>query len=101
MRIISKKTLREFWKRHPDTEEPLVAWCREVEKEDWDTPASVTQKHPRASTIGGNRAVFRIRGNRYRMVVWINYRRRAVYIKWLGTHAEYNRIDAETVGLAK
>ena len=100
MRIISKKTLREFWKRHPDAEAPLVAWCKEVEKEDWDTLTSVTQRYPRSSTVGDNRAVFRIKGNRYRMVVWINYRRRAVYVKWLGTHAEYNRIDAKTVGLA-
>ena len=101
MRIISKKTLREFWKRHPDAEDPLVAWCREVEKGDWDSPTGVTRMYPRASTIGGNRAVFRIKGNRYRMVAWINYRRRAVYIKWLGTHAEYDRIDVKTVGLAK
>ena len=97
MRIIAKKALREFWKRHPDAEEPFLAWYREVEKEDWDTPAKVKAKYRGASIVGDNRVVFNIKGNDYRLVVKINYPYRVVYIRFVGTHAEYDVIDAEEV----
>ena len=97
MRIIAKKALREFWVLHPDAEEPLLAWYREVEKEDWDTPAQVKAKYRTASTIGDNRVVFNIKGNDYRLVVKINYAYRVVYVRFVGTHAEYDGIDAEEV----
>ena len=97
MRIISVKALRDFWARHPDSEQALLSWIRHVEKEEWDTPANVREIYPTASFVSGNRVVFNLRGNRYRLVVWIHYRRRSVYIKWLGTHAEYDRIDVEKV----
>jgi len=97
MRIIAKGTLREFWELHPDLEEPLLAWYREVQKEDWDTPAKVKAKYRTASVIGGNRVVFNIKGNDYRLVVKINYPYRVVYIRFVGTHAEYDGIDAEEV----
>ena len=97
MRVIAKKTLREFWESHPDAEGPLLAWYREVEKEDWDTPAKVKEKYASASIVGNNRAVFNIKGNAYRLIVAINYPYRVVYIRFVGTHAEYDRIDAEEV----
>ncbi len=97
MRIIAKKALREFWLRHPNAEEPLLAWYREVEQEDWDTPAKVKAKYRSASIVGGNRVVFNIKGNDYRLVVRINYAYRVVYIRFVGTHAEYDRIDVEEV----
>ena len=97
MRIVAKRALREFWEQHRDTEEPLLAWYREVEKEDWDTPAKVKEKYRSASVIGDNRAVFNIKGNDYRLVVKINYAYRVVYIRFVGTHAEYDEIDAEEV----
>jgi mRNA interferase HigB len=97
MRIIAKSTLREFWARHPDAEEPLLAWYREVKQEDWDTPAKVKEKYRSASIVGGNRVVFNIKGNDYRLVVKINYPYRVVYIRFVGTHAEYDRIDVEEV----
>jgi len=97
MRIIAKKALREFWLRHPNAEEPLLAWYREVEQEDWDTPAKVKVKYRSASIVGGNRVVFNIKGNDYRLVVRINYAYRVVYIRFVGTHAEYDRIDVEEV----
>jgi mRNA interferase HigB len=97
MRIIAKKPLREFWERHPDAEEQLLAWHREVVKEDWDTPAKVKAKYGTASIVAGNRVVFNIKGNDYRLVVKINYPYRVVYIRFVGTHAEYDRIDAEEV----
>ena len=62
-------------------------------------PTDVTNQFGTASTIEGDRFVFRIGGNRYRMVVWVQYRKQAAYIKWIGTHAEYNKIDARTVGM--
>jgi mRNA interferase HigB len=97
MRVIAKKALREFWERHPDAEEPLLAWYREVEQEDWDTPAKVKEKYRSASIVGDNRVIFNIKGNDYRLVVRINYPYRVVYIRFVGTHAEYDRIDGEEV----
>jgi mRNA interferase HigB len=97
MRIIAKKALREFWKRHPDAEESLLAWYREVEKEDWDTPAKVKAKYRGASIVADNRVVFNIKGNDYRLVVKINYPYRVVYIRFVGTHVEYDAIGAEEV----
>jgi mRNA interferase HigB len=97
MRIIAKRALREFWERRPDAEEPLLAWYREVEKEDWDTPAKVKATYRGASIVGDNRVVFNIKGNDYRLVVKINYPYRVVYIRFVGTHSEYDAIDAEEV----
>ena len=92
MRIMAKRALREFWERYPATKEPLLAWYHEVEKEDWDTPAKLKQKY-RSASIVGDRAVFNIKGGQYRLVVRINYAYRVVYIRFIGTHTEYDRID--------
>ena len=97
MRIIAKSTLREFWLRFADAEEPLLAWYREVEKEDWGEPSQVKEKYRNASIIKGSRVVFNIKGNDYRLVVKINYPYRMVYVRFVGTHAEYDRIDVEEV----
>lgn len=97
MRIIAKSALSGFWALHPDAEEPFLAWYREVEKEDWDTPAKVKARYRAASIVGGNRVVFNIKGNKYRLVVKINYPYRVVYIRFVGTHTEYDKIDAEEV----
>ncbi|MCY4487392.1 MAG: type II toxin-antitoxin system HigB family toxin, partial [Deltaproteobacteria bacterium] len=85
MRIIAKRTLRNFWERHANAEEPLLAWYREVLKEDWDTPAKVKEKYRSASIVGGNRVIFNIKGNDYRLVVRINYPARIVYVRFVGT----------------
>ncbi len=97
MRIIAKRTLRQFWEEHPDAEEPLLAWYREVEQEDWDMPANVKEKYRNASIVGGNRVVFNIKGSHYRLVVMINYPARIVYVRFIGTHAEYDAINAREV----
>lgn len=97
MRIISRRTLREFWARHPNAGQPLLAWYREVEKEDWDTPTKLKDRYPSSSIVGRDRVVFHIKGNSYRLVVRINYPKRLVYIRFVGTHSEYDRIDAEEV----
>lgn len=97
MRIIAKGTLRLFWEEHPNAEEPLMAWYREVEKEMWATPAEVKQKYRTASIIRGSRVVFNIKGNDYRLVVKINYAYSVVYVRFIGTHEEYDNIDVEEV----
>ncbi len=97
MRIISKSTLRRYWERHPDAKPSLESWYERVRRDDWDTPARVREQYPRASTVGGKRAVFRLKGNDYRLVVEIDYRRGIVYIRFIGTHAEYDSIDVQEV----
>ena len=97
MRIVAKKTLREFWERHPTAKGSLLAWFREVKQEDWDTPAKVKARYRSASIVGGNRVVFNIKGNDYRLVAKINYRYRTVYVRFVGTHAEYDAINVEEV----
>jgi mRNA interferase HigB len=96
MRIIAKKTLREFWIRYPDAEDPLLAWYREVEKEDWSKPSQVKDKYRSASFVG-DRVVFNVKGNDYRLVVKINYPHRVVYVRFVGTHKEYDEIDVKEV----
>jgi mRNA interferase HigB len=97
LRVIAKSVLRAFWERFPQAEEPLQAWYREVEKEDWDEPAKVKEKYRSASIIKGSRVVFNIKGNDYRLVVRINYPYRVIYIRFVGTHADYDRINAEEI----
>ena len=97
LRTISRKTLREFWERHPDSEQPLRAWYLEVRQADWASPDQVRDRFSRASILPNNRVVFRIKGNAYRLVVAVFYAGRIVYICFVGTHAEYDRIDAEEV----
>ncbi|MDE2685976.1 MAG: type II toxin-antitoxin system HigB family toxin [Chloroflexota bacterium] len=92
-----KRTLREFWERHADAEQSLEDWYREVSSADWSTPAAVRMQYPRASIIGNYRVVFRVKGNDYRLVVRIFYPGRVVYIRFIGTHSEYDRINAEEV----
>jgi mRNA interferase HigB len=96
MRVIAKSTLREFWERFPDAEEALLAWFRVVEKEEWDSPADVKKKY-RSASIVGERVVFNIKGNTYRLVVWINYPFKVVYVRFVGTHKEYDAINVREV----
>jgi mRNA interferase HigB len=97
MRVIALGTLRRFWEQHADSESPLRAWYQEARHEDWDSPAKVKAKYGNASVIGGNRVVFNIKGNDYRLVVKIHYPLRIIYIRFIGTHAEYDRVNAEEV----
>ena len=97
MRIISKRPLRECWERHPDSEKPLKAWFQEVKNADWDIPAKLKEKFASASFVGNNRVVFNIKGNKYRIVVSIDFRGRVVYVRFVGTHEEYNAINASEV----
>lgn len=99
MRIISRKALRAFWERpgRHDAEQPLKAWFREAARADWASPAEVKAAFGAASIVGNSRVVFNIAGNKYRLVVRVNYAYRVVYVRFIGTHREYDRIDVEQV----
>ena len=89
--------MREFWMLYPDAEQPLMAWYRAVKRADWATPADVKAQYRNASLVGNERVVFNIAGNKYRLIVAINYAFQAIYIRFLGTHSEYDQIDAREV----
>jgi mRNA interferase HigB len=97
MRVIAKSTLRDFWEEYPDSEEPLLAWYREAEAADWDSPAKVKEQYRSASVIADNRMIFNIKGNDYRLIVKINYKYRVIYIRKVCKHEEYDKIDVEKV----
>ena len=97
MRIIKRSTLRDFWERHPDAEQPLKAWFQEARRAVWNNSHDVKARYRSASVIGHSRVVFNIAGNRYRLVVAFNYSYCIAYIRFVGTHADYDRIDVETV----
>ena len=100
MRVIALSTLKAFWEHGPsrlDVREPALAWYRHTLKADSGTPAELKRDIGTASILKDGRAVFNIAGNKYRIVVWINYSYRVVYIRFIGTHAQYDRIDAQTI----
>ena len=100
MRIIALSTLKAFLNRNPayaDAREPLMAWYRQIKAADWATLADVKRAIRNASILKDGRVVFNIAGNKYRLVVWINYPYRVVYVRFIGTHRQYDRIDAQTV----
>lgn len=98
MHVVSKSVLRACWNRHPEWKTVLSTWFTEVKAYEWGKPSDVTQAYPQASIIKDGRVVFRIT-REIRLIAWINYRRRRVYIKWVGHHKDYDRIDLVTVGL--
>ena len=97
MRIISKKPLKEFWEIHPDSETALQAWYAEAKTAIWRNPAEIKAKYGSASILKDSRVVFNICGNKYRLIVKINYLFSVVLIRFVGTHTEYDAIDAEVV----
>lgn len=97
MRIISRKTLKEFWEKHPDAAQPLQAWYADLRASQWKSPSEIKTAHRNASSVGNNRVVFNIKGNTYRVVAAVQYQFGIVYIRFVGTHEEYDRIDAATV----
>jgi len=97
MRVIKVKTLGLFWAKHPDAEGSLRAWFAEAEQSHWEKSQDIIDQYRYADILPGNRAVFNIKGNRYRLVVNIHYNTGVVYIRFVGTHAEYDRIDAEKI----
>jgi mRNA interferase HigB len=97
LRVIAKKTLRDFWEKHPDCEQQLKAWYQEAEDAAWKGPNNIKRDYPSASFLVDNRVVFNIKGNHYRLIVKINYSYSMVWIRFVGTHAEYDKIDATKI----
>jgi len=103
MRVIARKTLTRFVdslkgsKDQRAVKSALESWFHEVRQADWKNPADVVRAYANASIVGSDRVVFNIKGNDYRLVVAIDYRLQIVFIKWLGSHAEYDKIDVKTV----
>lgn len=97
MRLIALKTLRDFWTKHRDVEQPLRAWADEVRQAQWKKPADIKMQFASASILKDRRVVFNIKGNDYRVVVAVAYRFQAAHVKFVGTHAEYDRINADEV----
>ncbi len=88
---------RELWQRHPDAEQPLRAWYHDTRKADWRSPGDIKRVYANASIVGGNRVVFNVKGNKYRLVVAINYPCRVWYVRFVGSHHAYDRIDVTSV----
>lgn len=97
MHIVSQKALRLFWEKHPDAEQSLRAWYVIAKRAQWRSPADIKADYRSASIIGNNRVVFNIKGNTYRLVVMTAYQQGRLFIRFVGTHAEYNGIDVETI----
>jgi mRNA interferase HigB len=100
MRVIALSTLKACWENNPDYQdarEPCLAWYRQVLVADWASPAAVKADFVNASILKDGRAVFNVTGNKYRLVVWVNYAYRVVYIRFIGTPKQYDAIDAQTI----
>ena len=97
MRIIALKTLRVFWEEHPDARQPLQSWYEDAKHAVWQTPTDIKLVYRNASIIANNRVVFNIKGNSYRLIIAMNYRFSIAYIRFVGTHNEYDHIDAAEI----
>ena len=96
-RIISRKTIREFYEIHSDCEQALSTWYHDTLKANWSNPNDVKLEYPSVSILPSNRMVFNIKGNKYRLIVKINFGYQMIWIRFIGTHAEYDKINAVTI----
>lgn len=97
MKIFSRGTLRDFWEKHDDSELQLKTWYRETEKSKWASINELKIEYPSASILKDNRIVFNIKGNDYRLIVKFNYEYHLAWIRFIGTHAEYDKINANDI----
>ena len=97
MRVITKRTLLEFIKEHPDAKSAVLAWYADARKSAWKSPASIKMVYNSASILKHGRVVFNLGGNTFRLVAQINYDDRIVYVRFVGTHKQYDKIDAQTI----
>jgi mRNA interferase HigB len=97
LRVIAKKTLKDFLSKYPDCEQQLKAWYQEAEDANWKGPTDIKRDYPSASIIGDNRIIFNIKGNHYRLIVRSNYNYGMVWIRFIGTHKQYDKIDATKI----
>ena len=99
MNVVAKKTLTDFWIKHADAKGPMSSWYQEVSKADWNGPQDIKNEYRAVDFLEQNRVVFDIKGNTYRIICSVAYSQKAVFIKFVGTHAEYSKIDANKVTL--
>ena len=97
MRVIAKSALKLFWQKHAEAKLPLQNWYKLVSEADWENPAALKLDLKNASLVGDNRVVFNIKGNVYRLVTYIDYKFKLVFILWVGTHREYDKINVKTI----
>lgn len=97
MRVIAKKTLRIFWEKHADAKPQLESWYNEAKSANWKSPNEVELAYPSANILPDNRIVFNIKGNHYRLIVKLNYDYAIIWIRFIGTHSSYDKIDASTI----
>lgn len=97
MRVIALGALRSFWEKYPDAEQPLKSWYDETKRADWKSFHDIKRLYPSASIVGNDRVVFNIKGNSYRLIVLVRFRGKKLFIRFVGTHKEYDKIDARTV----
>jgi mRNA interferase HigB len=97
MRIISRKALRVFWEKHPEARQSLQAWYADVKHATWKSASDIKKAYRTASFVANNRVIFNLKGNQYRVIVAVQYKFRIVFIRFVGTHQEYNQVDATTV----
>ena len=97
MRVIAKKVLKEFLEKHSDCEHQLKSWYQEANYAEWKSPNEIKSEYPSASIINNNRIVFNIKGNNYRLIIKINYDYQIIWIRFVGTHSEYDKINANEI----
>ena len=97
MRLIAVSHLKQFWEKHPPAEQALLSWVSAIRAVEWAAPADIKAQFATASVLKSRRVVFNIKGNDYRLVAAVAYRFGCVYVKFIGTHREYDQIDADTV----
>jgi mRNA interferase HigB len=97
MRVVAKKILRGFWERYTDSEQQLKTWYKEASKASWKNPNDIKDEYAKASILKSGRVVFDICGNKYRLIVDVNYERQWVFIRFIGTHKEYDKVDADNI----
>ena len=97
LRVIAKKILREFWEKHNDCEQQLKSWFKEASVAEWKNAHDIKSEYPSASILNDQRIVFNIKGNHYRLIVKLNYDYQMIWIRFIGTHAEYDKIDANEI----
>jgi mRNA interferase HigB len=96
-RIVAKRTLKEFWKKHPASKSYLQTWYETTRKAEWKAPEDIKSFYSTVSILKNSRVVFNIKGNNYRLVVKIHYTKSWIFIRFIGTHEQYDKIDANTI----
>ena len=97
LRIFSRSTLRDFWETHPDSQIALADWFNQVKNAEWNNLNEIIHQFSNVSLLKNNRVVFNIKGNKYRLIVWVELERKHVFVKFIGTHPDYDKIDANKI----